>query len=85
MTTFATDDGAPPGEYVVTIVWPDPSISVDECECPDPAKHDLLRGLHADRVTSALRVSVRTGENEITLRARDPGRCLGKQSSFAVP
>src|SRR5262245_30863632 len=34
LTTFAAGDGAPAGEYVVTVVWPNDSIPRDECVEP---------------------------------------------------
>src|SRR6187401_2208154 len=44
LMTRSNSDGAPAGEYRVTLVWPDGLI--DECECPDPALHDRLKGLY---------------------------------------
>ena len=35
LMTRSGADGAPAGEYRVTLVWPDGLI--DECECPDPS------------------------------------------------
>lgn len=71
LTTFRRDDGAPAGEYVVTVIWHDPSAPVDECECQDPTEHDRLCGLYADPEVSPLRATIRRGKdpNQITLIA----------------
>jgi hypothetical protein len=50
--TYAPDDGAPAGEYVVTITWEDRDIG------------DKLGGRFADPKTSTLRASVKEGTNE---------------------
>lgn len=47
LTTHSGADGAPAGEYSVTLFWPDDSIEIDECECPDPSIHDRFKGLYA--------------------------------------
>src|SRR5262245_42998497 len=31
LTTFQAGDGAPEGEYAVTVIWPDVSLPQDEC------------------------------------------------------
>ncbi len=74
LTTYAAGDGAPAGEYVVTVVWPNDALPADECNCPDPAAHDRLYGLYADARTSALRATVRVGANEVALRPAVGGR-----------
>ena len=74
LTTHAAGDGAPAGEYVVTLVWPDPAVVVDECDCPDPATHDHLSGAYADPATSPLRAAVRPGANTVTLEATPTAR-----------
>src|SRR5262245_38250650 len=40
LMTRSGADGAPVGEYRVTLFWPDGLI--DECECTDPTLHDRL-------------------------------------------
>ena len=72
LTTRRAGDGAPAGEYVVTIIWPDETVPVDDCECPDPTTHDRLRGRFANAATSPLRAVVRPGENAITLEPTLP-------------
>jgi hypothetical protein len=67
LTTYAAGDGAPDGEYVVTVFWPDPSMPADPCECPDPIVHDRLRGRYIDARTSELRATVGPGGATITL------------------
>lgn len=72
LTTFAANDGAPPGEYVVTLLWHDASKPVDECECIDPTQHDLLRGRYADAKTSELRATIRRKPNQLVVEATAP-------------
>jgi hypothetical protein len=62
MTTYSTGDGAPAGEYTVTVVWPAPvDTSVDE---PAGAP-DQLRGRYGDPRRSILRVVVKEGDNQL--------------------
>lgn len=72
LTTLGANDGAPEGEYVVTVMWLDETVPFDCCENPDPTTHDRLRGQYLDPATSTLRATVRPGPNSITLHA-DPG------------
>ena len=58
LTTISSEDGAPACEYSVTFVWPDPSIEIDECECPDPLIHDRFKGMYASADQSEYRVMV---------------------------
>lgn len=69
LTTYTTDDGAPEGEYVVTVLWPNDTFPADECEIVNPANHDRLGGLYLDPAKSELRATVRSGHNTITLHA----------------
>lgn len=69
LTTHRLNDGAPAGEYVVTVIWHDPSKPVDECACEDPAIHDRLCGLYADPGKSPLRSVVKPEKNQIQLVA----------------
>ncbi|HEX4413769.1 MAG TPA: hypothetical protein VH107_09085 [Lacipirellulaceae bacterium] len=56
LMTRAGGDGAPAGEYRVTLVWPDGLL--DECECVDPTLHDRLKGLYAKAGQSKFQVKV---------------------------
>lgn len=56
LSTFRPNDGALPGEYVVTAVWPNDTIPKDECL--DPSAHDRLKGQYGDPAQSPLRVTI---------------------------
>lgn len=71
LMTYAIDDGAPPGDYIVTVFWRDESIPYDECAGDDLVKHDRLCGLYLDARTSPLRATVHAKDNELTIRAAD--------------
>lgn len=68
LMTRSDADGAPLGEYRVTLVWPDGAI--DECECPDPSLHDRLKGMYAKPDQSKLEVRVRPAGNSFWFNAR---------------
>jgi len=72
LTTLSANDGAPAGEYVVTVLWMDETIPYDCCENPDLTTHDRLHGQYLDPATTTLRATVRPGPNAVTLHA-DPG------------
>ncbi|MFO0799313.1 MAG: hypothetical protein U0804_17740 [Gemmataceae bacterium] len=74
LTTYTVGDGAPAGEYVVTVLWPNDAFPMDECDCPDPARHDRLFGLHSDAATSELRATVVPGSNVVVVRPAVGGR-----------
>ncbi len=63
----APGDGAPAGEYVVTLIWPDVALVQDECV--EEVAHDRLKGRYADAAKSPLRATVAPGRNDIPLRA----------------
>ncbi|SFH55626.1 hypothetical protein [Planctomicrobium piriforme] len=68
LTTYALHDGAPAGDYTVTILWLDEStMPTDECECTDPLQHDRLAGACADPETTPLMATVLPKENELIL------------------
>jgi hypothetical protein len=81
LMTHSIDDGAPRGDYVVTIFWRDESIPFDGCAGDDLIKHDRLRGLYFDRTKSTLRATVRPESNEVIIQAEGPI----DQESFAGP
>ncbi len=56
LTTYHTGDGAEPGEYVVTLFWPDGN---------DPDAPDRLKGRYANPKKSAWRATVAAGDNDI--------------------
>jgi hypothetical protein len=61
LTTYNAGDGAPAGEYVVTVTWPEPRKSPF-----GPPPKDLLCGKYADRQASKLRYTVEPKpDNEI--------------------
>src|SRR5262249_10301058 len=61
LTTYEQGDGAPAGEYVVTIVWPAPR------KTPlDPEGGDRLQGRFADPKSSKIRFTVnKESENNV--------------------
>lgn len=62
LTTYESGDGAPSGEYAVTLFWPEPPKSpVDD---PDSGP-DRLRGRYADPQKSTLRVQVSESDNQL--------------------
>ena len=66
--TFGADDGAPVGEYVVTVEWKErqrPQYDVMNRGEVDRGR-DKLGGKYADRSTSSLRATVAAGQ-ELTL------------------
>ena len=60
-STGLTGDGAPAGDYTVTIVWPE--ITVDHGE--EIAGPDRLGGRYNSPRSSNLKVTVREGENSL--------------------
>jgi hypothetical protein len=62
LTTRTAFDGAAPGHYAVTIVYPSPEKKVDD----QNAGPDLLRGRFADPKTTPLSADITVGENDLT-------------------
>ena len=61
LTTYTEGDGAPAGEYAVTVLWPVPRRSP-----LDPEGGDQLKGALANPETSKIRFAVKPGtENEV--------------------
>ena len=71
LTTFAANDGAPPGEYTVTVLWPDENMVIDECEQPSLVARDRCGGRYADPMTSPLRAIIRPGTNQVVLHVEE--------------
>ena len=69
--TYSPDDGAPEGEYSVTVLWIDPTQPYDECA--DVTIHDVLKGRYLDANKSTLRARVVPGRNKIEVRAENSG------------
>ena len=68
MQTFVPDDGAPVGNYAVTVVWPAPAPKGDPDAIEGP---DRLQGRYSDPKNPASQVTVRpenTVLEDITLR-----------------
>jgi hypothetical protein len=61
LTTYQEGDGAPAGEYVITVTWPVPKKTPFDAE-----GGDQLQGRYANPQRSALRFSVeKVAENEV--------------------
>lgn len=60
-TTLFAEDGAPAGEYSLSVIWP--TITVDHGEEVDGP--DRLRGGYSNPQNSGLRATIKEGENEI--------------------
>lgn len=60
ISTFSLDDGAPAGEYVVTLTWP---RTQTDAASGDELTEDLLKGRYSDPAKSARKITVRDGEN----------------------
>lgn len=74
LTTYSPHDGAPEGDYAVTVMWLDDSMPIDECECPDPLLHDRLGRKYADPLTTPLQVTVLPQNNYFNLSAEGAKR-----------
>ncbi|MGL4513753.1 MAG: carboxypeptidase regulatory-like domain-containing protein [Lacipirellulaceae bacterium] len=61
--TFAEGDGAPAGEYRVSVVWPDRTPRPDGSEPLDPP--DRLKGKYGNPAKSGLKASVPEGGGEL--------------------
>lgn len=59
--TFGTGDGAPAGEYVITITWPEARTDPSG----DEVTTDRLKGRFADPARSPWKVTIKEGENEL--------------------
>lgn len=70
LSSFAPNDGAPPGAYAVTAVWPKQWTKIGEQEFP---VGDRLNGAYARKDRTPLKVTIREGVNQlepIHLKAR---------------
>ena len=72
VTTYDTNDGAPAGQYRVTVIWPEDP----EARGPSP---DRLKGKYADPKSTPLRAKVEAAKGELPpfeLQSGDPGQVL---------
>jgi hypothetical protein len=65
LSSYAANDGAPIGEYVVTVAWPDPFR--DANGNPGPNR---LPEIYSRPESSTLRAQVKTGANEISFNLK---------------
>jgi hypothetical protein len=76
LTTYVTNDGAPPGEYVVTVYWAAASRQMNDEDEETDLPPDRLNGRFATRERSVLRARVGSQPVEfaaIDLSAREIG------------
>ncbi|WP_165226889.1 hypothetical protein [Aquisphaera insulae] len=83
LMTYAAGDGAPAGDYAVTVVWPEDSPPGDEC--PGETTHDRFEGRYADPASSPWRVTVGPGTNEVPLRLDAPAGMVATTPSPETP
>ncbi|MBS0262543.1 MAG: carboxypeptidase regulatory-like domain-containing protein [Planctomycetes bacterium] len=69
LMTYKTGDGAPVGNYVVTLFWCDAANPLDGCTDENLVKHDRLRGAYFDSRKSPLRTIIHAGPNDILIEA----------------
>ena len=68
LSTYYTGDGAPEGQYTVTIYWPgerNTKVVTPGMEGDQPLAPDRLKMAHADAKTSKLKATVEKKENAI--------------------
>jgi hypothetical protein len=63
--TRTVQDGAPPGRYVVTVIWQPENARQLSLANPEGAATDRLRGRYGDPATSPLRAEVGEGRNDL--------------------
>jgi hypothetical protein len=65
LSTYTANDGAPAGDYVVTVVWPKPLY--DDLGKPGP---NQLPANYAKVETTPLKAIVKAGANDFTFELR---------------
>ena len=60
LNSYGSEDGAPAGDYTVTVVW----TGADDDENRDNLP-DRLQGRYSDPKTSPLKVTIKPGKNEV--------------------
>lgn len=63
VTSFLPGDGAPPGEYAVTVIWPD-RYATDPGGQEYPVG-DKLGGAYSRKDSTPIKVTIREGENHL--------------------
>jgi hypothetical protein len=60
--------GAPPGEYVVTFIWPEEVLTKPARKFappPEPETRDRLQGTYANPKTSQFKVQIKAGDHQL--------------------
>lgn len=68
LSTYVPEDGAPPGEWTVTVVWPDPKIDDkrrQEIEADGNSVPDVLQGRFAKPESSPWKATIAEGSNTL--------------------
>ncbi|WP_437229230.1 carboxypeptidase regulatory-like domain-containing protein [Planctomicrobium sp. SH661] len=64
LTTYRSDDGAPEGEYKVTLEWPDPNMNSAKGGMPEDPP-DRLKKRFSNPEKSTIKRSITSGENQL--------------------
>lgn len=62
LSSFMPNDGAPPGEYIITAVWPTSFQRIGEQEYP---VGDRLGGVYSNKANATLKATIRAGESQL--------------------
>jgi hypothetical protein len=62
LSSFMPNDGAPPGDYIVTVVWPTSFQRIGDQDFP---VGDRLGGGYASKSKTSLKATIRAGETEL--------------------
>ena len=65
LSTYTANDGAPAGEYAVTVVWWNPPVDAEGKPGPN-----LLPQRYAKPETTPLKAVVKAGPNEVVLELK---------------
>jgi hypothetical protein len=65
--TTGPKDGAPPGEYTVTFIWPEEVAAKGKKQfsTSPPDSRDKLNGAYADPARSTFKVTINSGTNQL--------------------
>jgi hypothetical protein len=63
LSTYLAGDGAPAGDYVVTVYWPAPKRAFNGKFQDESMPPDLLKNLYSNPRTSKLRAQINPGDN----------------------